>query len=144
MIVTFHSYKGGTGKTLLSVNLAIIFAKMGKRVCLLDLDLRAPSLHSTFKNGKKHWVNDFLNKACTIDNVLTDCSTEAMGKGKLLVGLANPSTETIREMAAKDRKWEMEALGRLLSLKMSLLTICTSIMYSLIPARVFNLYKCHR
>lgn len=126
------------------VNLAIIFAKMGKRVCLLDLDLRAPSLHSTFKNGKKHWVNDFLNKACTIDNVLTDCSTEAMGKGKLLVGLANPSTETIREMAAKDRKWEMEALGRLLSLKMSLLTICTSIMYSLIPARVFNLYKCHR
>ena len=121
MIVTFHSYKGGTGKTLLSVNLAIIFAKMGKRVCLLDLDLRASSLHSTFKNGKKQWVNDFLNKACTIDNVLTDCSTEAMGKGKLFVGLADPSTETIREMAAKDRKWEMEALGRLLSLKTSLL-----------------------
>jgi septum site-determining protein MinD len=35
----------------------------------------------------------------------------------LVVGLADPSTEAIREMTAKDRKWEMEALGRLLSLK---------------------------
>jgi septum site-determining protein MinD len=38
-----------------------------------------------------------------------------------LAGLANPSTEAIREMTAKDRKWEMKALGRLLSLKTSLL-----------------------
>jgi MinD-like ATPase involved in chromosome partitioning or flagellar assembly len=121
LIVTFHSYKGGTGKTLLSVNLAIIFANRGKRVCLLDLDFRAPSLHSTLKNGKKYWVNDYLSNACIIESVLTDCSTVDMGKGKLFVGLANPSTETIRKMAAKDRKWEIKALGRLLSLKTSLL-----------------------
>jgi MinD-like ATPase involved in chromosome partitioning or flagellar assembly len=43
------------------------------------------------------------------------------GEGKLFVGLANPSSMAIREMASKDRKWEMEALGRLLSLKNSLL-----------------------
>jgi MinD-like ATPase involved in chromosome partitioning or flagellar assembly len=121
LIVTFHSYKGGTGKTLLSVNLAALFATVGKHVCLLDLDLRAPSLHSIFKNGKKYWVNDYLNKACNIENVLTDCSTKDIGKGKLLVGLANPSTEAILEMESKDRAWEMEALGRLLSLKTSLL-----------------------
>jgi septum site-determining protein MinD len=66
-------------------------------------------------------VNDYLSNACTIESVLTDCSTVDMGKGKLFVGLANPSTETIREMAAKDRKWEMKALGRLPSLKTSLL-----------------------
>jgi len=42
-------------------------------------------------------------------------------EGKLLVGLANPSTEAIRDMEAKDRKWEMEALGRLLALKTVLL-----------------------
>jgi septum site-determining protein MinD len=37
------------------------------------------------------------------------------------VGLANPGTEAIRDMSAKDRKWEMRALGRLLALKNSLL-----------------------
>jgi septum site-determining protein MinD len=44
-----------------------------------------------------------------------------MTAGKLFVGLANPSTEAIRDMESKDRKWEMEALGRLLALKTSLL-----------------------
>ena len=121
MIIALHSYKGGTGKTLLSVNLAILFAKMGKKVCLLDLDLRAPSIHSVFKNGTEYWVNDYLSKACKIEKVLSDCTSNDMAKGKLLVGLANPSTEAIRDMESKDRKWEMEALGRLFSLRTSLL-----------------------
>lgn len=121
MIVTLHSYKGGTGKTLLSVNLAMIFADKGKKVCLLDLDLRAPSLNSTFKNKKRYWINDYLNKACEIDSVLTECTPKYIKDGQLFVGLADPSTVAIREMTAKDRKWGMEALGRLLSLKNALI-----------------------
>jgi len=121
LIITLHSYKGGTGKTLLSVNLAMIFADKGKKVCLLDLDLRAPSLSSTFKNNKKYWVNDYLNKACKIDSILTDCTPNYIKEGRLFVGLADPSTAAIREMASKDRKWGLEALCRLLSLKNSLL-----------------------
>lgn len=117
MLVTLHSYKGGTGKTLLSVNLAMIFAEMGKKVCLLDLDLRAPSLSSTFNNNNRYWVNDYLNKSCKMDNILADYTPKYVKSGKLFVGLADPSTETIREMSSKDRKWEMEALGRLLALK---------------------------
>jgi len=39
----------------------------------------------------------------------------------LFVGLADPSTEVIRDMSSNDRKWGMEAFGRLLSLKNSLL-----------------------
>lgn len=121
MIITLHSYKGGTGKTLLSVNLAVIFADKGKKVCLLDLDLRAPSLSSAFKNKNKCWVNDYLNKACKVDNILTDCTPNYVKHGQLFVGLANPSTAAIRDMSSKDRKWGLEALGRLLSLKNSLL-----------------------
>ncbi|MCJ7613268.1 ParA family protein, partial [Candidatus Bathyarchaeota archaeon] len=102
-------------------NLATIFADKGKKVCLLDLDLRAPSLNFTFKNCTKYWVNDYLNKVCNISSVLTDCNPNYVKSGQLFVGLVAPSTEAIREMTAKDRKWEMEALGRLLSLKNSLL-----------------------
>ena len=122
MIITFHSYKGGTGKTLLSVNLATLFANSGKKICLLDLDFSAPSLHAIFKTGKsEYWLNDYLNRVCEIDKVLMDCSSNYVAKEKMFVGLANPSTEAIREIASKDRKWDMEALGRLLSLKNSLL-----------------------
>jgi septum site-determining protein MinD len=121
LIITVHSYKGGTGKTLLAVNLATILANRGKKVCLLDLDFSAPSLYAIFKIGKsEYWLNDYLNRACEIDKVLTDCSSYCLAKGKLFVGSANPSTEAIRDIASKDRKWEMDALGRLLSLKNSL------------------------
>lgn len=46
--IAFHSYKGGTGKTTISANFAASLAKKGYRVCLLDLDVYAPSLHSYF------------------------------------------------------------------------------------------------
>ena len=121
-IIAIHSYKGGTGKTLFSVNLAATYARKGKNVCLLDLDFRAPSLHAVFEiTNPENWLNDYLNGFCEIDKVLTDLTEEHGTKGKFFVGLANPATEAIREMSAKDRKWEMKALGRLLSLKTSLL-----------------------
>ena len=91
-------------------------------MCLLDLDFRAPSLHAIFdENGTENWINDYLNGACDIQKVIVDITKKISKTGKLYVGLANPSTEAIRDMSAKDRKWEMRALGRLLSLKNSLL-----------------------
>ena len=45
--ITFHSYRGGVGKTLLSVNTAFKLSELGKKVCLVDFDLRAPS-HRSF------------------------------------------------------------------------------------------------
>jgi MinD-like ATPase involved in chromosome partitioning or flagellar assembly len=121
-IVVIHSYKGGTGKTLLSVNLAATFVKRGRKVCLLDLDFRAPSLATLLNVTKSnYWLNDYLNGACEIDKVLVDLTDRIHNGGKLFVALANPATEAIRDMSAKDRKWEMHALGRLLALRNSLL-----------------------
>lgn len=121
-IIAVHSYKGGTGKTLLSLNLAATFVKQGKTVCLFDLDFRAPSL-ATLLNVTKgdYWLNDYLNGTCEIDKVLVDSTDRIHNGGKLFLGLANPATEAIRDMSAKDRKWEMRALGRLLDLRNSLL-----------------------
>ncbi|MCJ7719154.1 AAA family ATPase, partial [Candidatus Bathyarchaeota archaeon] len=122
-MVAVHSYKGGTGKTLFSINLAAILAKRGKKVCLFDLDFRAPSLATILTVGNpEHWMNDYLNGTCDVDKVLIDFSDRVNSKNRLFVAPANPATEAIRDMSAKDRKWEMRALGRLLALRNSLLT----------------------
>jgi MinD-like ATPase involved in chromosome partitioning or flagellar assembly len=121
-IIAVHSYKGGTGKTLLAVNLAAAFAKHGKKVCLFDLDFRAPSLSTIFKvENAECWLNDYLNGTCEINKVLIDLSSSTHGNGKFFVSLANPATEAIRDMSAKDRKWEMHTLRQLLSLRRTLL-----------------------
>ena len=44
-IITFYSYKGGTGRSMALANVAWILASNGKRVLLLDWDLEAPGLH---------------------------------------------------------------------------------------------------
>jgi MinD-like ATPase involved in chromosome partitioning or flagellar assembly len=121
-IVAIHSYKGGTGKTLLTVNLSATYARRGKKVAVLDLDFRAPSLQSIFRlSSSEYWLNDYLNGACDINKVLVDYTPHCKCNGQMLVGLANPATEALRDMSSKDRKWEMRALGRLLSLKNTLL-----------------------
>jgi eukaryotic-like serine/threonine-protein kinase len=50
-VVTFYSYKGGTGRTMTLVNLAYLLADKlpyGQRILLLDWDLEAPGLHRYF------------------------------------------------------------------------------------------------
>ncbi|MER7132629.1 FxSxx-COOH system tetratricopeptide repeat protein [Streptosporangium saharense] len=48
-IVTFYSYKGGTGRTMAVANTAWILASSGKRVLVVDWDLESPGLHKFFR-----------------------------------------------------------------------------------------------
>ena len=44
-IITFYSYKGGTGRTMALANVAWILAANGYRVLVADWDLESPGLH---------------------------------------------------------------------------------------------------
>src|SRR5256885_4052692 len=47
-IITFYSYKGGTGRTMTVANVAWILASNGYRVLAVDWDLESPGLHRYF------------------------------------------------------------------------------------------------
>jgi tetratricopeptide (TPR) repeat protein/cellulose biosynthesis protein BcsQ len=47
-IITFYSYKGGTGRSMALANVAWILASNGKKVLAIDWDLEAPGLHRYF------------------------------------------------------------------------------------------------
>lgn len=46
--VSFYSYKGGTGRTLLVANVGLLAARLGLKVIAVDLDLEAPGLPYKF------------------------------------------------------------------------------------------------
>lgn len=48
-ILTFYSYKGGTGRSMALANVAWILASAGHRVLMIDWDLEAPGLHRYFR-----------------------------------------------------------------------------------------------
>ena len=119
--LAFHSYKGGTGKTSLVINLGALYAKQGANVCLLDYDFRAPSLNVLFKAKPAFWLNDYLEEKCGIVDTLVDESDRLNLRGKLWVGYANPSLEALTDIMSKDRKWEVKALTKTLAGKKEIL-----------------------
>jgi septum site-determining protein MinD len=122
--ISIHSSRGGTGKTVIATNLAAIYAIKGLNVALLDLDFRAPSLVDVFSKGIRdpvtRWLNDFLDGRCKAKQVLTNVSQAYGLEGKLLLGLANPSIEAIRNVMEKSRAWEVTVVKRLFSLRSEL------------------------
>ncbi len=65
--ITFYSYKGGVGRSLVLANLAQRLVEFGKSVCMLDFDLEAPGLPFKF-DGKnilsmeKKGIVDFVTE----------------------------------------------------------------------------------
>ena len=47
-VLTVHSYRGGTGKSTVAANLAMLLARDGCRVAVLDADIHAPSIDTIF------------------------------------------------------------------------------------------------
>lgn len=120
-VISFLSSRGGTGKTIIAVNLAALFANKDLKVTLIDLDFRAPSLFHIFKEAIKeppaYWVNDYLNSRCKPADFLIDVHKVFNIKGNLSVGFANPSIYAIENMLRKSRFWEANALKRLFDLR---------------------------
>ena len=65
--ITFYSYKGGVGRTLLLSNFAEYLAYYGKKVIIADFDLEAPGIHFKFGLYPEFIENkglvDFINEA---------------------------------------------------------------------------------
>ena len=82
-VVTFYSYKGGTGRSMLLANVAWILAGNGRQVLVVDWDLEAPGLHRYFhpflldktledSDGVIDYVIDFCVAATTPGDTADD------------------------------------------------------------------------
>ena len=120
-VIALHSNRGGVGKTLIATNLAFAYSKLGENVCLIDLDFRAPGLFPKLQlPTPRFWINDFLNDRGNLWDTLIDVQQKYETPGQLLVGLADPALNSIKNMSWRSKQWEMKAFRKLLSLKTEL------------------------
>ena len=71
-VMAVTSGKGGVGKTLLPANLAVLGAKRGKRVLIIDADLGLANVEIVFGVKPKRHVGDLLNPDVAADDVLIE------------------------------------------------------------------------
>lgn len=64
----------GVGKSFISVNLASLYAGLGKKVLLIDADLRKGRLHKEFGIKRGKGLSQILLHTATVDEVI--CTTE--------------------------------------------------------------------
>ncbi len=89
-IISVHSFRGGTGKSNTSANIACLLAAEGKRVGVMDTDIQSPGVHVLFglkEDEMLHTLNDYLWGKCSIKEAAYDV-TDRVGaplKGKLFL-----------------------------------------------------------
>ena len=69
-IFAVTSYSKGERKSTVSVNLAISFSKMEKRVLLIDCDLRRPNIHNIFKVENAAGLSNIIGKMVDFHEVV--------------------------------------------------------------------------
>lgn len=80
-IVSIHSFRGGTGKSNTTANVAACLAAAGRRVGVIDADIQSPGIHVLFGlsgDDVTASLNDFLWHGRAIRDVATDV-TERQG-----------------------------------------------------------------
>lgn len=68
--IVVTSTEPGEGKSTVAGNLAIILGESGKKVILIDADLRKPSLHKKFKVSNGLGLTDYLIGKCKLTDIL--------------------------------------------------------------------------
>lgn len=138
--VTFYSYKGGSGRSLLLANTAQCLAVAGKRVVALDLDFEGPGLHYKLSIGKpgqratdvvpERGVVDYLTAALSgphperlSDYLAPVALPEGSGTLALMPAGAAPTGEYWRSLTALVRRGalsqpSMELIAGLLELQL--------------------------
>jgi MinD-like ATPase involved in chromosome partitioning or flagellar assembly len=75
IIISVHSFRGGTGKSNITANVATLLAAEGRRVGVIDTDIQSPGIHVLFGLAGEeiaHALNDYLWGKCDIEQTAHD------------------------------------------------------------------------
>ena len=78
-IISSNSYRGGTGKSNITANVAASLAATGKRVAVVDTDIQSPGIHMLFgvdDTRELRTLNDYLWERCRVGETAADVTPD--------------------------------------------------------------------
>ncbi len=127
------------GKSFVSMNLAIALQELGRRVLLVDGDLRRPSLHRFFQVGLEPGLSAYLQDKAGLEEII-QVSPTANGLSVVPAGLT-PSQPTDLLSSPKLRllleKWKQEYQYILIDSPPVLVAADSAVLSSLVDSTIF-------
>ena len=74
--IVVTSASPGEGKSTAAANLAVVFAQEGKRVLLIDGDMRIPTTHYTFHMGNAQGLSSVLTRQISAEEAIRPTAVE--------------------------------------------------------------------
>lgn len=87
-IIAIHSFRGGTGKSNTTANVATLLAAGGRRIGVVDTDIQSPGIHVLFGVDQatlSHSLNDYLWGRCRIEQAAHDVTPSADLEGRVFL-----------------------------------------------------------
>jgi MinD-like ATPase involved in chromosome partitioning or flagellar assembly len=110
-IVSIHSFRGGTGKSNTTANLAGLAALNGMRVGVVDTDIQSPGIHVLFglnESKMGHTLNEFLRGDVPIEDVAFNIGEHAED----LPGLSKLAGKSLYLIPSSIKSQEITAILR--------------------------------
>jgi septum site-determining protein MinD len=83
-LISVHSFRGGTGKSNTTANVATLLAAEGRQVGVVDLDIQSPGIHVIYgfdqEQSMRRSLNDYLWGECELKDAAHDVTPGSNGE----------------------------------------------------------------
>ena len=101
-MVALTSAEPGEGKTATTTNLAVVMAQLGRRVLIIDGDLRRPRMHKVFKVSNRTGLVSYLTSNVDLDSLFIETEVP-----NLSICPSGPIPPNPSELLSSDRMKEL-------------------------------------
>jgi flagellar biosynthesis protein FlhG len=110
-VICIASGKGGTGKTIVSTNLAVALVRKGLSVVLLDADMGLANAHLLLGTEPAHDISSVISGRRRIDEISVDCpaGVKLIAGGSGMSELAELKEWQVKRLAGELRSCEEKA-----------------------------------
>lgn len=109
-IIGVSSALSGEGKSLTSVNLAYTLSQLGRKVLLVDCDMRRPTLAEKLEIQKKPGLSSYLTRQCHLSELLQPCGIKDDEKAFYVITAGENPPNPIELLSSERMKMSLKAM----------------------------------